>query len=278
MHHLQIIFRPLIDEEGKSILIAELLEIGFASFIEEDTTLIAYIPDEAYKFDCLKDIPFLKVHPEIKLYIKKLEEKNWNEEWERNYEPVIIEGKCHVRAPFHPSLPDIKYEILIEPKMSFGTAHHATTQLMAAWLMDLDIYGMDVLDMGCGTGILAILANKMGARSVMAVDNDKWAQQNAVENLRNNGVAEGIAILGDASVIEPEKYDLILANINRNVLIQDLEKYAGGLRPNGQLLLSGFYESDADVIKSSAKTNGMRYEGVRTLNDWAALLFSKSKA
>ncbi|MFO7613711.1 MAG: 50S ribosomal protein L11 methyltransferase, partial [Bacteroidales bacterium] len=274
----QIIFQPLFDEEDKSILIAELLEMGFTSFIEEDTTLTAYITNDAYKIDCIKDIPFLKGHPEIKFYIKRLEEKNWNQEWERNYEPVTIGGKCYVRAPFHPSLPGMTYEIVIEPKMSFGTAHHATTQLMAAWLMDLDVYGMDVLDMGCGTGILAILANKLGARSVMAVDNDEWARQNAVENLRNNNVTDGIVRLGDAAVIEAEKYDLILANINRNVLLQDMEKYAMGLRPGGQLLLSGFYEPDADVIRSSAKANGMKYEGVRTLNDWAALRFTKSKA
>lgn len=278
MRYLEVKFSNFPLGFEADLLVAELAEIGFDSFQEEEGLVSAFIPADLYKQNSLHNLSLLSNYPGVEVLVMPLEDKNWNEEWEKQYEPVIIGKKCYVRAPFHPSIPDMKYEIVIEPKMSFGTAHHATTQLMAAWLMDLDIYGMDVLDMGCGTGILAILANKMGARYVMAVDNDEWAWQNAIENLRNNCVTDGIARLGDASVIEAEKYDLVLANINRNVLIQDMEKYVMGLRTGAQLLLSGFYESDADVIKVSAKTNGLIHEGVRILNDWAVLLFSKSKA
>jgi ribosomal protein L11 methyltransferase len=223
MRYLEVKFSNFPLGFDTDLLVAELAELGFDGFQEEEGRLSAFIPSELRREDLVAELSLLQNHPEVKVSVRPLEDKNWNQEWERNYEPVTIGGKCHVRAPFHPSLPGMTYEIVIEPKMSFGTAHHATTQLMAAWLMDLDVYGMDVLDMGCGTGILAILANKMGARSVMAVDNDEWARQNAVENLRNNNVTDGIVRLGDAAVIEAEKYDLILANINRNVLLQDME-------------------------------------------------------
>ncbi|MBW6459554.1 MAG: 50S ribosomal protein L11 methyltransferase [Bacteroidales bacterium] len=278
MRYLEVQFSNFPLGFEADLLVAELAEIGFDSFQEEEGLVSAFIPAELYKKNSMHDLSLLSNYPEVEVLVIPLEDKNWNEEWEKHYEPVIIGEKCCVRAPFHPSLPGMQYEIVIEPKMSFGTAHHATTQLMAGWLMDLDINGKEVLDMGCGTGILAILANKMGARHVMAVDNDEWTWQNAFENLRNNRVTEGIAQLGDSSVIGLEKYDLILANINRNVLIQDMEKYVMGLQPEGQLLLSGFYESDTDMIKASAKAKGMKYEGTRTLNDWAVVLFSKLKA
>ena len=275
MSFLEFIFTPINCEEDKPLLIAELLEAGFESFVEEEQALLAYIPKNIYKKSLVKNLSLLHDHPEVKFEARVLQDLNWNQEWESNYQPVTIAGKCHVRAPFHPSLPGMEYEIIIEPKMAFGTAHHETTQLMAAWLMELDIVGKEVLDMGCGTGILAILANKMGAEIVTGIDNDEWAWRNSMDNFRINGVGAGSVLHGDASLVKASGYDIILANINRNVLLQDMEIYSAGLRPYGALLLSGFYQQDIEAIIDSASESSLRFNASRTLNDWAAVLFYK---
>ena len=275
MPYLEISFSPLLTENDKSFLTAELLEAGFDSFNEEENRLLAYIDSGFFNEDLLKEITFLNNHPEVKFEIKALEDINWNKEWESNYQPVTIDGRCHVRAPFHPTVTDVAYEIVIEPKMAFGTAHHETTRLMAGWLMDLDISGKDVLDMGCGTGILAILANKMGAGSVTGIDNDEWAWRNGSENFRINGVDAGNVFIGDAALIMPDSFDVILANINRNVLLQDMKAYCAGLRKNGMILFSGFYQKDIEAVTASASEQGLHLKGSRTLNDWAVLLFYK---
>lgn len=275
MTYLEIRFTPLNSEDEQSRLTAELLEIGFESFVEEEDVLLAYIPSEIYNDDNLKKLVFLVDHPRVKAEVHQMEDKNWNKEWESNYQPVTIAGKCHVRAPFHPPQEDMAYEIVIEPKMAFGTAHHETTRLMAGWLMELDVKGKDLLDMGCGTGILAVLANKMGAADVTAIDNDEWAWRNAIENFTINSVKIGNVYLGDASLIKPGSCDVILANINRNVLLQDMKAYADGLRKDGQLLLSGFYQKDIAAISEAAVTYGLHFQGSKTLNDWAVVLFNK---
>ena len=275
MNYLEILFSPLASEEAKSLLIAELLEVGFESFLDEEHSLLGYISSEFYPKDLIKNITFLKNNPEVKFEVRPLKDKNWNREWESNYQPVTIAGKCHVRAPFHPSLPGMTYEIIIEPKMAFGTAHHETTQLMAGWLMELDVKGKEVLDMGCGTGILAILANKMGAGIVTGIDNDEWAWRNGMENFRINGVTAGNVCAGDASLIRPGSFDLILVNINRNVLLQDMKAYNRGLRKDGILLLSGFYQQDIETIVASAAENALQFKASRTLNNWAVALFYK---
>jgi len=275
MPFLEFIYTPLGSEEEKFFLMAELLELGFESFVEEASSLKGYISSKSYQKNLINDITFLKDHPEVKFEVKSLPDINWNQEWESNYQPVTIAGKCHVRAPFHPTRPDMAYEIVIEPKMAFGTAHHETTQLMAGWLMELKVVGKEVLDMGCGTGILAILANKMGAKFVTAIDNDEWACRNAAENFRINGVAAGSVLPGDAALVKPGCYDMILANINRNVLIQDMKFYSAGLRENGLLLLSGFYQQDIEAINTSASRCNLRFYASKTLNDWAAALFYK---
>jgi ribosomal protein L11 methyltransferase len=207
--------------------------------------------------------------------VKPLEDINWNREWESNYQPVTIAGKCHVRAPFHPPVNNVPYEIVIEPKMSFGTAHHETTQLMVEWLLELDVAGKDLLDMGCGTGILAILANKLGVRYVTGIDNDEWAWRNSLENFAINNVGEGIVFQGDAALIGSECYDVILANINRNVLLRDMKAYSSGLRQNGIILFSGFYKKDKEIITETALAAGLNIIGSRDLNDWAIMLFHK---
>ena len=278
MRFYEFRFEPIEGESLMDLLVGELLEFGFESFSEEENMLIAYLPESGYRNNLLKDLDFFKDHPGVKISEDLLEDKNWNEEWERNYQPVTIAGKCHVRAPFHEPKPGILFEIVIEPKMAFGTAHHETTQLMATWLMDLGVKGKEVLDMGCGTGILAILANKMGARYVIGIDNDEWAWQNALENFRLNGVESGEVIHGDSHQIESGRYDLILANINRNILLQDLEIYTRGLKKGGQILLSGFYESDRNAIEMESLEAGLNFTGIRTLNNWAVMLFKKEQA
>jgi ribosomal protein L11 methyltransferase len=278
MRFYEFRFEPIEGESLMDLLVGELLEFGFESFSEEENMLIAYLPESGYRNNLLKDLDFFKDHPGVKISEDLLEDKNWNEEWERNYQPVTIAGKCHVRAPFHEPEPGILFEIVIEPKMAFGTAHHETTQLMATWLMDLGVKGKEVLDMGCGTGILAILANKMGARCVIGIDNDEWAWQNALENFRLNGVESGEVIHGDSHQIESGRYDLILANINRNILLQDLEIYTRGLKKGGQILLSGFYESDRNAIEMESLEAGLNFTGIRTLNNWAVMLFKKEQA
>lgn len=277
MPYFEISFSPLTTDDDKSLLTAELLDAGFDSFNEEENQLLAYINVEVYNSDLLKNIIFLQGHPEVKVYIKSLEDINWNKEWESNYQPVTIAGRCHVRAPFHPPVDDAAYEIIIEPKMAFGTAHHETTRLMASWLMDLDVRGKEVLDMGCGTGILAILANKTGAENVKGVDNDEWAWRNSKENFRINGVPSENVFLGDATQIRKNSFDLILANINRNILLQDMKAYYEGLRDDGMLMLSGFYQPDLEAIVSRASEFGLNLSENRTLNDWAVALFIKKK-
>jgi len=273
--YFEIRFTPLNSDEAISLLTAELMEAGFESFVEEEQAVLAYIPKNIYKKSLVKNLSLLHDHPEVKFEARVLQDLNWNQEWESNYQPVTIAAKCHVRAPFHPSLPGMEYEIIIEPKMAFGTAHHETTQLMAAWLMELDIVGKEVLDMGCGTGILAILANKIGAEIVTGIDNDEWAWRNSMDNFRINGVGAGGVLHGDASLVKASGYDIILANINRNVLLQDMEVYSAGLRPYGALLLSGFYQQDIEAIIDSASESSLRFNASRTLNDWAAVLFYK---
>jgi ribosomal protein L11 methyltransferase len=275
MLYLEIKFNPVIPEEAQSMLIAELLEIGFDSFSQGENDVHGYIPADIFNEDLLKSIGFIKTHPEISFDIKPLEDKNWNQEWESNYQPVTIAGKCHVRAPFHPPLKDIQYEIIIMPKMAFGTAHHETTRLMAEWLMTLDVKRKDVLDLGCGTGVLGILANKMGAASVIGIDNDEWAWKNAGENFRTNGLPEENVLLDDASSLKNNGYDLVLANINRNVLLNDMKAYFHALKDNGKLLLSGFYVNDIKAIVEEATKTGFRFAGSSSLNEWAVVLLDK---
>jgi len=275
MQYLELKFSQIISEDQQSMLIAELMDLGFESFSEEENAVLAYISSDLYNDTLLNSVKLLKDHPEIKISIHPIENKNWNKEWESNYQPVTIAGKCHVRASFHPPVTDLLYEIIIEPKMAFGTAHHETTRLMAEWLMNLEVKGKDVLDMGCGTGILAVIANKMGAGSVIGIDNDEWAWRNAQDNFRLNGMSEEIVFLGDVTMIGTNAFDMVLANINRNVLLQDLNAYFKSLRNKGNLLISGFYLKDIDLLKEEAAKCGFHFAGSGNLNDWAVLLFYK---
>jgi ribosomal protein L11 methyltransferase len=269
---LKIKFEPYSDEMNE-IVAAFLSEIGFESTVDHPGGLLAYIP--AHHFvESLIDFNFLP--PKIKLdyTYSKIKQRNWNSDWEKNFKPVVLDNRCVIRAPFHDPLPRIKYDIIIEPKMSFGTGHHETTVLMMGFILDLDLRNKSLLDMGCGTGVLGILASMKGARQVDAVDNDQWAYENSLENMIRNQITNMEVIQGDASAVSRRQYDVILANINRNILLADMEEYHKMLLPDGKLIMSGFYMNDMPAILARAKDLGLSFEKFKSQNNWVAASFS----
>lgn len=247
----------------------------YESFVETKEGLKAYVPVDKY------DLHFLEVTVEtfpvpLKYTVEEMEDKNWNEEWEKGHQAVLVEyngGSVWVRAPFHPHRDDVSYELIIEPKMSFGTAHHPTTYMMLSYVAELDMQGKRVLDMGCGTAVLAILAKMRGASYVEGVDIDEWAFNNARENAATNNV-EITLMLGDATTLQGS-FDIIIANINRNILLADMERYAAVLNAGGTLLLSGFYEADEAALVTRAKELGMTLKNKKNRDGWSALQLVK---
>lgn len=260
-------------DPATEILIAELGLFGFESFVETETGLLAYIPSEEYVKDVMNDIRILKSDEFIVEYsVKTIEQINWNEEWEKNFTPINVDSKVYVRAPFHDAS-TMDYEIVIEPKMSFGTGHHETTHMMIQHLLDLDLTHKSVLDMGCGTGILAIFAAMKNARPIDAIDIDEWCVENTNENIEKNNCEFISVFLGDAHLLKNQKYDIIIANINRNILLQDLPAYKRCLNNNGILLLSGFYTEDEPLLQSKAKELGFEFLKKFERNNWLSLQF-----
>ncbi|WP_417195504.1 50S ribosomal protein L11 methyltransferase [Bizionia sp.] len=257
------------------ILIAELGYAGFESFVETETGVTAYIQKDEWRSDILEDIQILDSDEfEITFEFNEIEQVNWNAEWERNFNPIIVDDVCAVRAPFHEKF-DTKYDIIIEPKMSFGTGHHETTHMMIQHILKNDFTDKTVLDMGCGTGVLAILAEMKGAKKLEAIDIDNWCYLNSVENVERNNCHKISVYEGDVSLLKNKAYDIIIANINRNILLQDIPEYATCLNAKGLLFLSGFYFDDIPVIEELC--NKMNLKRVDTLqrNDWVALKFEK---
>jgi len=260
-------------ELGSEILIAELGETAFESFIETENGLSAYVQKELWNENILDDIQIL--HSEeftISYTIEEIEQVNWNEEWEKNFEPIDIDGICQIRAPFHEKN-DAQYDIVIEPKMSFGTGHHETTFMMAQHLLETDVTGMKALDMGCGTAILAILAEMRGAQPIDAIDIDNWCYLNSIENAERNNCKHITVYEGDAALLIDQKYDLIIANINRNILLNDMQAYVNCLNKGGLLLLSGFYEEDIPFIDASCTEKGLTYVKKFQKNNWVSLKY-----
>lgn len=262
-------------ELGSEILVAELGELPFESFVESEFGLTAYIQKELWNEHILADL-FVLQSPEfnISYTIEEIEQVNWNEEWEKNFEPIEVDGICHVRAPFHPKTA-AQYDIVIEPKMSFGTGHHETTHMMIQHLLHLDVQGKKTLDMGCGTAILAILAEMKGAQPIDAIDIDNWCYLNSIENAARNNCQHITVYEGDAALLVDQKYDLIIANINRNILLADMAAYTKCLLPGGILLLSGFYEEDIPFLEASCVENGLHYVSKLQRNNWVSLKFEK---
>ena len=255
------------------ILVAELGQVGFESFTENPDGVEAYIQKADWNASLLNDIQILQSEEVTFSYdVKEIEQVNWNEEWEKNFEPIVVADQVSIRAPFHEN-PGLKYDIVIEPKMSFGTGHHETTHLMIQHLMELDLQGKKVLDMGCGTGILAIFAEMKGAAALDAIDIDNWCYENSLENVERNNCHHISVFEGDASLLKSDVYDVIIANINRNILLKDMSVYADSLKENGILLLSGFYTEDIEKINESAESNGLKQVKKLTRNNWVGLKY-----
>lgn len=270
-------------DPATEILIAQLGYAGFESFTETSQGVIAYIQKEDafsmgelvnYKH-LLTDIQILNSNEfKITYTTEEISQVNWNEEWEKNFEPIDVEGKCTVRAPFH-NKTAAEFDIVIEPKMSFGTGHHETTYLMIKHLLRLDIGRQRVLDMGCGTGILAILAEMRGAQPIEAIDIDHWCYLNSKENVERNDCKHITVYQGDASLLHHKTFDLIIANINRNILLNDISAYAKVLSEGGELLLSGFYTQDIPLISERCNEYGLYFVSNFERNNWVACRFEK---
>lgn len=260
-------------QPGVEILIAELGYAGFESFIETELGVTAYIQKEEWHANILDDIQILNSDEfKITFVFNDIEQTNWNEAWEKNFNPIVVDNLCSVRAPFHEK-PNTKYDIIIEPKMSFGTGHHETTHMMIQHILKNDFEGKSVLDMGCGTGVLAILAEIKGAKPLDAVDYDNWCYLNSLENVARNNAKHITVIEGDASVLKGKAYDVIIANINRNILLQDMKTYVSCLNKNGMLFLSGFYNTDIPIIQAECEKYLLKFEEKFERNNWVSLKF-----
>ena len=264
------------EEYISDVLASELGEIGFDSFVPSEVGMDAYILqskfDESELKNLLSDFPF---EASIDYKITPIKSKNWNEEWEKHYfEPIVIGNDCVIHSSFHKDVPKAKYDIVIDPKMAFGTGHHQTTALMMEFMLEEDFSNKLVLDMGCGTGILAILASKLGAKETLAIDYDEICFDSTIENSELNSTPNIKALLGSKEVIPDLKFDIILANINRNILLDQLDRYAEVASPGGLLFLSGFYENpDLDILKQKCESIGFHYLQHKELNNWVAVKF-----
>ena len=280
MKYIEVTFT--MDDTGlfRDMLVDTLGNEGpYESFVEIPDGLKAYVAESQFDPQYLAAVVQSFPLP-LKYQVAEMEDRDWNAEWERGHEAVLVQydgGSIWVRAPFHPHRTDVDYELVIEPKMSFGTAHHPTTYMMLSYVAELSVVRQRVLDMGCGTAVLAILAKMRGAAYVEGVDVDEWAYNNAIENAATNGVELDLR-LGDASLLEDagvEPFDVIIANINRNILLSDMHRYAAVLKSGGRLLLSGFYQSDEGVLIARANELGMTLQSKKSRDNWSALELGK---
>ena len=260
-------------QPATEILIAELGDVGFESFVETDEGVTAYIQKKEWTAFILDAVQILKSEEfDISFEFSEIEQTNWNAEWEKSFNPIVVDNLVTVRAPFH-EVPKTEYDIIIEPKMSFGTGHHETTHMMIQHILKNDFNNKSVLDMGCGTGVLAILAEKVGATKIDAVDIDNWSYVNSLENIERNHCKHISVFEGDVRLIRGKAYDIIIANINRNILLADIPQYAQCLNVNGYLFLSGFYKNDISKIEEKCNEASLKLEEIIQRGDWVSLKF-----
>jgi len=275
MGYLAYHFTVTPADPGSEILVAVLADMGFESFDYNEKGFSAYIPDGLNHQIALHDLRFDDF--EYTYTIEKIETVNWNAEWEKNFEPVVLGDLLNIRAPFHEPNKTVQQEIVIMPKMSFGTGHHQTTRLMCAQMFITDFSNKRVLDMGCGTAVLAILAKKLGASEVVGIDIDEWSVENSLENCRDNGFPDIVIEKGDVSALATKQpFDIILANINKNILKADMSVYTQKLRSTGFLFLSGFFTTDVDELKQHAERSNLEFVLTRHENEWAMMVLRKS--
>jgi ribosomal protein L11 methyltransferase len=261
------------DRQLKDILISGLADIGFESFMDDDTGFLAYVQEPDFQEAALQEV--LASFPEKPEYrSKRIEPENWNAVWEAQFDPIRVSDRCVIRAPFHPAFEDGSIELIIEPKMSFGTGHHATTRLMCEALLALEVGGKRVMDMGCGTGVLGILAAKLDAAAVEGIDIEEWAVENARENAERNKVAMSVLLGGAEQLVAGVTYDIFLANINRNILVQDMDHYCKAMHAGSYLLLSGFLEPDVPALKELCAAKGLTFMEEKAEDTWRCLIFT----
>ena len=266
-------FKVMPLQPAVEILIAELGLAGFESFVETEEGLTAYIKKQDWNPTMLDDIQIMNSDEfSISYTMEEIEQVNWNQEWEKNFNPIIVDDLCTIRAPFHEK-PNTTFDIVIEPKMSFGTGHHETTHMMIQHILNNDFKDKSVLDMGCGTGVLAILSELKGAKPIDAIDVDNWCYLNSLENVERNCCNHISVYEGDAGLLGNKKYDIIIANINRNILLNDIKTYASCLNKNGMLFLSGFYKEDISVIEDACNRNMLKLDEKLERNNWVSLKF-----
>lgn len=267
------------EEVASDVLAAMLAEIGFESFVPEETGMTAYVPQASFDADAVAAVvnEFPLEGYSIDYTVELVEGEDWNAEWEKNYfQPIVVDDQCVIHSTFHTDIPKVQYDILIDPKMAFGTGHHQTTCHMVRAILATDMNGKTVLDMGCGTALLAILACKHGAKSAVAIDIDEFAYENALENIALNETANIDVRLGGVDAIkDTDDFDIVIANINRNILLADMGSYATCMHTGSLLYISGFYVEDIDVLKAEAARHGLRYLGFAEDSRWAMMRFVK---
>lgn len=275
MNYIAYTFSNPKNENIKDMFMELLGGIGFDSFMDTDDGFTAYCTETAFNKEGLDGLLQMEQLADVQILNKELiPDQDWNATWEASYEPAIIDETCRIRAPFHTPDSSYKYDLCIEPKMSFGTAHHETTSQIIKLMLAEDFKGKDVLDMGSGTGVLAILAKKLGAALTVAIDNDEWAYRNALDNIKMNDENDIVVELGDANSLNNRQFDIIIANINRNILLRDMKEYVKCLKKDGKIFFSGFYEADLILIQKEAEHLGLCYSNHVKKNEWTAAIFT----